>query len=97
MDGLVGNSSAGLIECAALGVRCVNVGPRQAGRDKPVNVIDLPEESDANTLGLALHRLDDAPPPADPCYGDGRTGSRVATLLAEIDLGPDVLRKNNTY
>jgi predicted GH43/DUF377 family glycosyl hydrolase len=37
---IVGNSSAGLIEAAILGVPCVNIGPRQNGREKPGNVID---------------------------------------------------------
>ena len=32
---LVGNSSAGLIEAAALGCPAVNLGPRQAGRERP--------------------------------------------------------------
>ncbi|NJL32481.1 MAG: UDP-N-acetylglucosamine 2-epimerase (hydrolyzing) [Phycisphaerales bacterium] len=32
---IVGNSSAGLIEAAVLGVPCINIGPRQHGRDKP--------------------------------------------------------------
>ena len=36
---IVGNSSAGLIEAAALRVPCVNIGPRQAGREKPKNVV----------------------------------------------------------
>lgn len=39
---LVGNSSAGLIECAALGVPVVNLGPRQAGRERAGNVLDVP-------------------------------------------------------
>src|SRR5690606_35892056 len=37
---IVGNSSAGLIEAAALRVPCVNVGPRQGGRERGANVID---------------------------------------------------------
>ena len=37
---IVGNSSAGLIEAAALRTACVNVGPRQAGRERPRHVVD---------------------------------------------------------
>ena len=38
---LVGNSSAGLIEAAALGVRALNVGTRQGGRERADNVVDV--------------------------------------------------------
>jgi len=39
---LVGNSSAGLIEASALGLPVVNIGPRQAGRERADNVFDVP-------------------------------------------------------
>lgn len=39
---LVGNSSAGLIEAAALALPVVNLLPRQAGRESAANVIHLP-------------------------------------------------------
>lgn len=38
---LSGNSSAGLIECAGLGVAVLNIGPRQDGRERWKNVVDL--------------------------------------------------------
>lgn len=49
---LIGKSIAGLIECAALGVRCVNVGRRQAGRERPANVIDV-DGGDGESLEAA--------------------------------------------
>lgn len=93
---LVGNSSAGLIEAAILGVPCVNIGPRQAGREKPGNVIDCNygEAAVANALrsalGMNLSRLHHP-------YGDGRTGPRIAQELATIKLDRVPLRKRNTY
>ncbi len=93
---LVGNSSAGLIEAAALGVPCVNVGPRQAGRQRPRHVIDCAygrhavRDAIARALRLDLRRL------RHP-YGDGRTGPRVAELLASLDLEAIPLRKHNAY
>lgn len=94
---IVGNSSAGLIECAALSVRCVNLGTRQAGREAPANVSHLPEW-DYQTL---VHALDQAlQSPCTACrhpYGDGRAGPRTADRLASIDLKRHGVRKRNTY
>jgi len=93
---IVGNSSAGLIEAAALRVPCVNIGPRQAGRQKPGNVIDCGygeanvSAALAKALQLELRRV------RHP-YGDGHAGERIARLLAEIDLEAVPVRKRNTY
>ena len=38
---LVGNSSVGVRECSYLGVPVVNIGSRQSGRDRGINVIDV--------------------------------------------------------
>lgn len=94
---LVGNSSAGLIECAALGVRCINVGTRQAGREIPGNVIDIAlrdvqryKEAIRHGLARPLARI------AHP-YGDGQTGERTAELLATFEPRDHPLAKRNTY
>ena len=94
---LVGNSSAGLIECAALGVRCINVGTRQAGRELPENVIDIPlrdvqhyEEAIGHGLARPLGRI-------AHLYGDGHAGERTAELLAAFEPRDHPLAKRNTY
>lgn len=97
---LVGNSSAGLIEAAAIGVRVINIGPRQDGRERSGNVIDIPR-SKLDSLAAAVVRARSAPAPqrAD-AYGDGRAGSRIAKLLSSSALDPrsaELLRKRNTY
>ncbi|HVU65169.1 MAG TPA: UDP-N-acetylglucosamine 2-epimerase [Phycisphaerales bacterium] len=96
---LVGNSSAGLIEAAALGVRVLNVGPRQAGRERFGLVEDLPEPAtregdDRTTSILSRRRTEVGPSP----FGDGRAGPRIAALLAKFDPhDPALLRKRNSY
>ncbi len=93
---ILGNSSAGLIEAAALRRPCVNIGPRQAGREKPPNVIDCDygtrpvRAAIAKALKLDLRR-------SRHPYGDGRTGPRVARLLATLDLARIPIRKRNSY
>src|SRR5690606_33694300 len=81
---LVGNSSAGLIEAAAIGLPAVNVGPRQNGRERAANVVDVQTASvdslsDAITQALRLR-----PNPTAHPYGDGRTGQRIAATLADL-------------
>jgi UDP-hydrolysing UDP-N-acetyl-D-glucosamine 2-epimerase len=99
---IVGNSSAGLIECAALGVPCVNIGPRQAGRERPANVIDapLPAAGDGSAVASALARgLAQPPGRVEHPYGDGReggAGGRAARVLAEFDARRHALAKRNT-
>ncbi len=82
---LVGNSSAGLIEAAVLGVPTVNIGARQTGRERAGNVVDVARERKADVAaavtrarGLDLRGLEHP-------YGDGRSGERIAGLLAAVD------------
>ena len=91
---LVGNSSAGLIEAGAIGVPAVNIGARQAGRERGTNVVDAAGESagaiaDAIGRALELDRAGFTHP-----FGDGRTGPRVAEILAGVNLAdPGLVRK----
>ena len=93
---IVGNSSAGLIEAAALKTPAVNIGPRQAGREKPRSVIDCSygeknvRSAVKRALSLDLKNL------RHP-YGRGDSGIRIADRLATIDLDHIPLRKQNAY
>ncbi len=96
---LVGNSSAGLIECAALGVPSVNVGSRQAGRERPDNVLDVadPIRDDSAEVEAAIAAALAGPPrPASHPFGDGDAGRRTATVLAGFDPETHPLAKENT-
>lgn len=99
---LIGNSSAGLIEAAAIGLPVLNIGSRQAGRERAANVIDVPTD-------VHLDRLDDRlikaieraarlrPRPSDR-FGDGRAAPRIANLLAASNpREPSLLRKRIVY
>jgi UDP-hydrolysing UDP-N-acetyl-D-glucosamine 2-epimerase len=92
---LAGNSSAGLIECAALGVPCVNVGPRQDGRERAANVIDAAPGAIEASVSAALARPRARAPAAHP-FGDGRAGVRAAAVLAGFDPLRVPLAKRNT-
>lgn len=96
---LIGNSSAGLIECAALGCPVVNLGHRQAGRERASNVIDV-ARPEASLIARAIRRAADGPANGRPPhpFGDGRSGARIAALLARTDPhAASLLRKRNSF
>ncbi|MFO0835139.1 MAG: UDP-N-acetylglucosamine 2-epimerase [Phycisphaerales bacterium] len=93
---LIGNSSAGRIEAAAVGLRVIDVGPRQAGREQPPNVTHV-GESELARLGALVRERPASVPTSHP-FGDGHAGTRIAEVLAKIDPTQEgFTRKRNTY
>jgi UDP-hydrolysing UDP-N-acetyl-D-glucosamine 2-epimerase len=93
LDALVGNSSAGLIECAALGVPSVDVGDRQAGRERPHTTLHV-ESFTGRELDGALDEVRSvASRGRDHRFGDGTAGERIARRIATLDLDSVPLRK----
>jgi UDP-hydrolysing UDP-N-acetyl-D-glucosamine 2-epimerase len=90
---LVGNSSSAIREGAFIGTPAVNVGPRQEGRDRGSNVVDVAYEkapiADAVRAQMANGRY-----PMEPIYGDGHAGERIAEILATKTLS---IHKRITY
>jgi UDP-hydrolysing UDP-N-acetyl-D-glucosamine 2-epimerase len=85
---LVGNSSSGIREGSFIGTPAVNVGPRQDGRARGKNVIDV--DYDRGAIADAVRsQLGHGPYESEPIYGDGRAGERIADVLArnEIAIG----------
>ena len=80
---LVGNSSSGIREGAFIGTPVVNIGSRQTGRQRGINVIDVaPIQSE---IMLAIERqLAHGKYSMDPLYGDGFSGARIASTLADL-------------
>ena len=83
---LVGNSSVGIRECAFLGVPTVNIGSRQAGRERGPNVVDVGYDRDEIRRAIE-HHVAHGPFPPDHLYGDGHAGERIAEVLATAPLG----------
>lgn len=78
---IVGNSSSGLREGAFLGTPCVNIGTRQAGRERAENVIDV--NCNAAEISAALARqLDHGRYASSHLVGDGSAGCKIADILA---------------
>jgi UDP-hydrolysing UDP-N-acetyl-D-glucosamine 2-epimerase len=94
---LVGNSSAGLIEGAAVPVWAVNIGSRQGGREHAANVINI-DGWDYQTIENAISRaLRESVGTIVHPFGVGQTGARVAELLATLPWDSMPVRKRNTY
>lgn len=98
---LVGNSSSGIIEAPTFKTPVVNVGRRQAGRERAANVIDVaPDEREvaagirrALTDGAFRRRLARCRNP----YGTGYAAQRIAHVLTHVPLDDDLRRKRITY
>ena len=81
---LVGNSSSALREGSFLGVPAVNIGSRQAGRERGKNVIDVGYDSDE--IGTAIRRqIDNGRYERSTLFGDGAAGERIGEILATTD------------
>lgn len=91
--GLIGNSSVGIRECAFMGVPTVNIGNRQAGRDRGTNVLDVGYDRAAIADAIRYH-LHNGKGVQDTIYGDGHAGTRIADLLATVPL---IIEKRLTY
>lgn len=90
---IIGNSSVALREGAFLGVPAVNVGTRQAGRERGANVVDAEHER-AAIVEAARLQIGHGRYPRDLTYGDGQSGQRIADLLATAPLR---IEKRLTY
>lgn len=90
---LFGNSSVGIREAAFLGIPVVNIGSRQAGRERGRNVIDTGYEREEVRVAIEK-QMSRGRFECDPIYGDGRAGERIAELLATQPLR---IEKRLTY
>lgn len=89
VDGVVGNSSSGLLEAPSFGIGTINIGDRQRGRLQAESVINcLP---DRQSIARALGRLYSEDFRAglggvrNP-YGDGGASARIVATLRDIAL-----------
>ncbi len=90
---LIGNSSVGIRECSYLGVPVVNIGTRQAGRERGQNVLDVGYCKD-EILSATRRQMSNGRYQPDKLYGDGKAGERISCVLAETKLE---IEKRLTY
>jgi UDP-N-acetylglucosamine 2-epimerase len=95
-EGMIGNSSSGIIEAASFHLPVVNVGGRQEGRERSGNVLDTAPDKDS--ILEALQTALSAPNRAamrsvTNVYGDGNASRRIVDVLETANLGAGLIRK----
>jgi len=90
---VVGNSSSAIREGAFIGTAAVNVGTRQAMRQRGRNVVDV--DYDRHEIADAMvEQMRHGPYASEPIYGDGHAGERIADVLSGCNFR---LQKRITY
>jgi UDP-hydrolysing UDP-N-acetyl-D-glucosamine 2-epimerase len=82
---LIGNSSVAIREGSFLGIPAVDIGDRQAGRQRGANVTHVGYQR-AEIASAARSQMANGRYPSEHIYGDGQSGRRVAKVLAEAPL-----------
>jgi GDP/UDP-N,N'-diacetylbacillosamine 2-epimerase (hydrolysing) len=98
---LLGNSSAGILEAPLLKLPVINVGNRQRGRLHAENVQFVPHNKDRICEAIQLAVYDqsyrNSVASCSNPYGDGKSSTRVADILAKVSIDDTLLIKDITY
>ena len=94
VNALIGNSSSGIHETPTMKIPAINIGNRQQGRERSVNVIDVAHEKDAIVNGINK-ALNDASflkmiKSVKNPYGDGNASGKILKILSNGALPKDV-------
>ena len=93
IDGVVGNSSSGLLEAPTFKIGTINIGDRQKGRMKADSVIEC--NPDQESIAVAIEKLYSKDFQAklklvkNP-YGDGNASGKILKILSDGPLPKDV-------
>ncbi len=95
----LGNSSSGLMETPYFDLPAVNVGKRQTGRLRDVNVIDAEPETDKilAAIGRARSSAFRARIVNHFLFGDGHASEKIVRILGEIQIDDRLLSKRMSY
>jgi UDP-N-acetylglucosamine 2-epimerase (non-hydrolysing)/GDP/UDP-N,N'-diacetylbacillosamine 2-epimerase (hydrolysing) len=95
---LVGNSSSGITETASFSLPTVNIGIRQQGRERAMNVLDAAAQTDAILGAIAKARSQEFRDSLEGMfnpYGDGHASEKIVEVLTTVPLGRDLLIKRH--
>lgn len=96
---LIGNSSSGIIEAASFGTPVVDIGPRQLGRERSGNVVNVPFVK--SRIDRELRRIWNRGKPIrcakKNVYGGDGAGMRITRILAGLRTDSKLLRKLIAY
>jgi len=89
VDGVVGNSSSGIIEAPSFRVGTINIGDRQRGRSRAASVINCAPDSTSITAALRelfSEEFQKVVKTVENPYGDGYTSEGILRVLQEYPL-----------
>jgi GDP/UDP-N,N'-diacetylbacillosamine 2-epimerase (hydrolysing) len=95
-DVLIGNSSSGIIEAASFSTWVINIGDRQANRERNINTVDVEIKAEAIELSI-ISLLNKPRLILNNVYGDGKAGARITRLLSTIEINNETTKKRNAY
>jgi GDP/UDP-N,N'-diacetylbacillosamine 2-epimerase (hydrolysing) len=95
VDGVVGNSSSGILEAPTFKIGTINIGNRQHGRIKASSVIDCKPEQDA-ILGAIRYLYsasfqENLVSVANP-YGSGGSSSQIVSIIESLPLSGLIIK-----
>ena len=87
VDGVIGNSSSGILEVPSFKKGTINIGDRQKGREQALSIIDC--EPDRESLRIGIEKLFSQDfrkllVGISSPYGDGGAGNRVVAVLRSL-------------
>lgn len=83
-EGIVGNSSVAIRECSYLGVPAINIGSRQANRERGPNVVDVLH--DRHEIKSAIKSHLNGRVKRTNLYGQGDAGKKIADVVSSVSL-----------
>lgn len=95
-DVIIGNSSSGIIEAAALDLAVVNIGTRQRDRERADYIIDVDYNKNEILKAIKLCLTKDYKAKIKNSlnpYGDGDSSKKIVDLLASIDISRNMIEK----
>ena len=101
VDVMIGNSSSGIIEAPTFHIPVVNIGSRQQGRERSMNIIDVEPKKDE--ILAAIHKAlsnKEFLKKIQKCintFGDGHAAERLVSILKSIELNESLIQKQITY
>ena len=100
-DVMIGNSSSGIMEAPSYKLPVINLGIRQNGREQSTNILNI--DHDKKLIKEALEKAlydEKFREMVSNCvnpYGDGKTGERIADILASIEINDKLTQKQISY
>jgi GDP/UDP-N,N'-diacetylbacillosamine 2-epimerase (hydrolysing) len=98
---MIGNSSSALVEAPYFNLPSVNIGSRQSGRERSMNVIDVIHDKDSikDAIVKAIYdeKIKANISKSKSPYSGISVGKKIAEFLSKFEINEELLQKKITY